>query len=323
MTISNITIPSIFVVLCFSSATLNAAVTMTVRTLPSPTYTLDFDEIGAPSPGAVSGTDSYFTSNGISRVARIGTFIAGSDTLSVGARRNALGSISRREDSLAVVAPFGALDTVTIGAGFDFSFTDPISAFQIRLVDEENFTIKVELLLGVSSVGTMDFSIPYAANQSHASNRYFSESGGALFDRFKLTHVSPIPDNSGGWGVDNLALLVPEPSPEPADFDHDRDVDDNDLFIWQQFFGFSDRNGQPANDLGDANEDGDVDGGDFLFWQREFGSGSGTVSAAVPEPTSILLLAMGFVTAASCRRAAARGNRRRRCLHLQHQHRSP
>jgi hypothetical protein len=24
--------------------------------------------------------------------------------------------------------------------------------------------------------------------------------------------VSPIPDNSGGWGVDNLALLVPEPS---------------------------------------------------------------------------------------------------------------
>ena len=189
---------------------------MTMGTLPSPTYTLDFDEVGAPSPGAVSGTDSYFTSNGISSVERIGTFLAGADTLSVGARGNALGSDSR-EDSLAVVARSGALDSLTVGAGFDFSFTDPISAFQFRLVDEENFTIKVELLLGASSLGTMDYSIPYASNGSHASNRYFSDSDGSLFDRFKLTHVSPNPDVSGGWGVDNLALLRPEPAvPEPA-----------------------------------------------------------------------------------------------------------
>ena len=61
-------------------------------------------------------------------------------------------------------------------------------------------------------------------------------------------------------------------------------VDGDDFLIWQAAFNVDDR--------GDANGDGVTNGDDFLIWQTEFGSGSGSASAAVPEPTAIVLLSM-------------------------------
>ncbi|TWU30446.1 PEP-CTERM sorting domain-containing protein [Bythopirellula polymerisocia] len=82
-----------------------------------------------------------------------------------------------------------------------------------------------------------------------------------------------------------------------ADFDLDGDVDSADLLIWQNSFG--------VNALADADGDGDSDGRDFLAWQRQISSGvsasiiaSGSISSAIPEPSTLLLFAfaaMGVV----------------------------
>lgn len=70
----------------------------------------------------------------------------------------------------------------------------------------------------------------------------------------------------------------------PGDFDLDTDVDGDDLTKWQGDYG--------VNGNSDADLDGDSDGRDFLIWQRNY-TGPGVTSAAVPEPTSLALLAAG------------------------------
>jgi hypothetical protein len=81
-----------------------------------------------------------------------------------------------------------------------------------------------------------------------------------------------------------------------ADFDDDGDVDATDLSIWRGAFNL--------NQLGDADGDNDSDGEDFLLWQQQFGSHPGAAAfiASVPEPTSVMLLLFGLITAASFRR---------------------
>jgi hypothetical protein len=65
-----------------------------------------------------------------------------------------------------------------------------------------------------------------------------------------------------------------------ADFNGDFKVDGADLTEWEARYGT------------------DLDGSDFLAWQRQFGLGVGAVaaasSAAVPEPASIVLIAVGL-----------------------------
>jgi len=60
---------------------------------------------------------------------------------------------------------------------------------------------------------------------------------------------------------------------------------------WQGDFGM--------NPMSDADNDGDSDGADFLTWQRQLGSvaAAESISAAVPEPNSLRLLAAAFAVA--------------------------
>jgi hypothetical protein len=78
--------------------------------------------------------------------------------------------------------------------------------------------------------------------------------------------------------------ITPTPVFNPADFNEDGDVDSADLLIWQSAYG--------VNPNGDTDNDGDSDGRDFLFWQRAYtGTGPLTSAVAVPEPSTILMLA--------------------------------
>ncbi len=96
--------------------------------------------------------------------------------------------------------------------------------------------------------------------------------------------------------MDNLTLA-------DADFNSDSVVDALDLTIWQTNLGASATAGQAT---GDSNGDTNVDGGDFLNWQRQLdvsGVGASGVGAAgvgaqplsIPEPTTLALIAYGFV----------------------------
>ena len=80
---------------------------------------------------------------------------------------------------------------------------------------------------------------------------------------------------------------------DPADFDEDGDVDADDLATWQGAYG--------SGTEGDSDADDDSDGADFLAWQEGY-TGVGGIATAVPEPTSICLLAFGGMAALGLRR---------------------
>ncbi len=87
-----------------------------------------------------------------------------------------------------------------------------------------------------------------------------------------------------------------------ADFDGDNDVDVADLMILQRGFGVG-----TTQSEGDADYDGDIDADDIAVWEAQFGMGAAVsatlaATAAVPEPATALLLAVGLAFAAGRRR---------------------
>jgi len=84
----------------------------------------------------------------------------------------------------------------------------------------------------------------------------------------------------------DVLLSVAAPSPD-GDFDDDNDVDGADFLIWQTGAGV----GATAAE-GDANGNGVIDGDDLAIWETQYGGPPplATATAAVPEPTSLLLL---------------------------------
>jgi len=132
------------------------------------------------------------------------------------------------------------------------------------------------------------------------------------FAAISLPFVSPtvglfaFPDYAlDAYFVTTLAAM---PGSGSADLNGDGVVDDTDLMIWQQNLG------NPGG-LGDINGDGIVDGLDLAIWLMQatgfpgagaladtgggFGGGS---SGAVPEPSSLALLAIGGLLALARRR---------------------
>jgi len=103
---------------------------------------------------------------------------------------------------------------------------------------------------------------------------------------------------SGGLG--QILRVSAAASVEDADFDQDGDVDGADFLTWQRGFG-ADSGGTLAT--GDANGDGVINNGDFDIWKGQFGES--TVAAAIPEPSSVLLLLSSFATVVAWRRRHA------------------
>jgi len=101
---------------------------------------------------------------------------------------------------------------------------------------------------------------------------------------FRNEQFAPAQDYGIAWWY-GLAPELQAPNPT-ADFDGDGNVDAADLAQWQGDFGI--------NGDSDANNDGDSDGADFLAWQRNLGASSLSASAAVPEPSCLLLLVLGL-----------------------------
>lgn len=69
-----------------------------------------------------------------------------------------------------------------------------------------------------------------------------------------------------------------------ADFDFDGDVDGDDLATWESGYG--------VNGSGDADGDSDTDGADFLRWQQQHTGVMSLPAHFVPEPSTIMLVAL-------------------------------
>lgn len=76
----------------------------------------------------------------------------------------------------------------------------------------------------------------------------------------------------------------------PGDFDADGDVDGTDFLVWQRDYG------QTARLRADDNNDGIVDAADYTIWRDNYGQGGTQALAAVPEPGSAGLVAIGVAS---------------------------
>jgi hypothetical protein len=85
--------------------------------------------------------------------------------------------------------------------------------------------------------------------------------------------------------------------PYPGDATDDGKVDGADYTVWADNYGMTDAPLWSAGGwtVGNFTEDTNVDGADYTVWADEYGYGTG--GAAVPEPVTLALLAMGAVVA--------------------------
>ena len=89
-------------------------------------------------------------------------------------------------------------------------------------------------------------------------------------------------------GTDSIRLVP------PGDANNDQIVNAADYIIWANNF---DTKGAKLSD-GDFNEDRKVDAGDYIIWANNFGtnlSAPRSAAAAVPEPSTLVLSALGLI----------------------------
>jgi hypothetical protein len=131
----------------------------------------------------------------------------------------------------------------------------------------------------------------------------FTPQAGDSFDLFdfsssmgSFTFDLPALARGLDWDVSNLLvtgqLNVVSAALENADFNGDGSVDGRDFLIWQRGFG-----GMGSPSTGDANGDGEVNAEDLSIWQTQYAIVPELTanSAAVPEPSALLLLITGLI----------------------------
>jgi hypothetical protein len=128
-----------------------------------------------------------------------------------------------------------------------------------------------------------------------AADGWFSLSFNAV-NATAIAYVIAKPDGSANqyinYPIAEFELYAPGVVAHPGDFDGDGDVDGADFVAWQT--NFPKASGATLAQ-GDADGDGDVDGADFVVWQTNFPFAPGPGVSSIPEPVSILPLALGVI----------------------------
>ena len=133
--------------------------------------------------------------------------------------------------------------------------------------------------------------------------------GGVKNDIDPLTHFGIMPVSAGGAGgivwFDDLTYTVPGGGGIPGDVNGDGFVDIFDINLVSANWG------SPGGPTGDANGDGNVDIFDINLISSNWAPAPGG-AAAVPEPSSAVLIALGLLGL-----AGAAGARSRRTIRAQ------
>ncbi len=108
--------------------------------------------------------------------------------------------------------------------------------------------------------------------------------------------------NFGFSNQDTFVTLITPAEPLDADFNDDSYVDGTDLQVWQVNFGAC---CSADNVHGDADGDQDVDGRDLLIWQRHYFPSTDATGWAVPEPGTLILVAVMLISLGTRRNRTA------------------
>lgn len=162
-------------------------------------FVFDFE---APALGDISGTDSYFTANGISSITAVSTRRA--DTYNSfapstkGLFHNQNTPTLLIDDLGGVARPFSS-NTV-----FRINLSEAQHRIGFEILDQEGSDYRIQFFNGVAEVGTITFD--YATTNVI---RYFHNTD--LFDSVSITGIG-----SQGYGLDNITIQSVAGVPEPA-----------------------------------------------------------------------------------------------------------
>jgi hypothetical protein len=109
----------------------------------------------------------------------------------------------------------------------------------------------------------------------------------------------------GGVVFDNIYLALEDAAVEPpvlvGDYNGDLVVDAADYTVWRDTLGTSVTTGTGADANGNGVIDGPGVGSDYEFWANNYGATSASSSVTIPEPASLVLVALGLVAVAQRR----------------------
>jgi hypothetical protein len=137
-------------------------------------------------------------------------------------------------------------------------------------------------------------ALPHLDSSSAPNNWQFAEARGvAPAGTTAVKMFALFVDGTAGTGYfdDLQATLIPAQVAVPGDYNNNHVVDAADYVLWRDNLGAA--NESNINNNGDG---GGITASDYTYWRGRFGNtsglGAGSVSAAVPEPASFVLLMM-------------------------------
>jgi hypothetical protein len=168
-------------------------------------------------------------------------------------------------------------------SGLFDSFGDPIYRYQVQLPTTSAVVFPAGATRYLSVVNDTVDGWFWQVNSASGSNW------------FRFDELDPWQASAGG----NLAFEVHGVTLLPGDFDADYDVDGQDFLVWQRTVGST------SELAADSSGDGVVNAADLALWRTSFGSSAPPAAAsatAIPEPSGLALLAVGWATAVASRR---------------------
>lgn len=206
-------------------------------------------------------------------------------------------------------------NTVGLMAAIDNSNTGGVDELEpgfpdtlATIADREAVVTGVEFSIPLASIGLPTGDIKIAAfvnggGYDFASNQFIGE--GILSDNLGSDGNSMFVDDQLMFDLSTIAgdqFLTIENTfvPTTGDYNGDGVVDAADYTVWRATLGDSVAAGTGA----DGDMSGTIDEGDFLAWRTAYGNALGSASAAatVPEPASLLLVAMSMAAGLVARR---------------------
>lgn len=181
-------------------ATTASAGVITSTTLGTYTNPFVFD-FQSPAEGNISGTDGYFTANGISSV----TAVSGvNDDIYDNFPPANTGLFHNQSTGLLIDNQDGVARTFHTDTVFTFNLSESQHRFGFEILDQLNSDMQISFFDGVTAVGSTTFSYPTSGVINYFHNT----------DAFNRVVIEDLVN--GGYGLDNITIETVSAVPEPA-----------------------------------------------------------------------------------------------------------